>query len=162
MNYYWVFNFFFLIHFYFRSVKFGETQMFDFSFANGQFHCFHLMNASLHLFNFYLTFEPWPLPMTMAIANDQWPWSFFYNLLFHSEPSARGILIAYTNVWGTLGNLFVFVLNTLIPWRMVALVCMFVPIITVVALCFVSISQKNAYFNGDFFFGSFNHFDFGS
>lgn len=59
--------------------------------------------------------------------------------LFHcSEPSYRGILIAYTNVSGTFGMLVVSVLNTMLPWRTVALVCLFVPILTVIALLFVS------------------------
>lgn len=35
--------------------------------------------------------------------------------------------------------MLVFVLNTLMPWRTVALVCLFLPVLTVVALCFVSI-----------------------
>ncbi|XP_055326069.1 facilitated trehalose transporter Tret1-like [Sitodiplosis mosellana] len=54
-----------------------------------------------------------------------------------TEPSYRGILIAYTNVFGSFGMMLVLVLNTMLPWRMVGLVCMFIPIFTVLALCFV-------------------------
>lgn len=46
-------------------------------------------------------------------------------------------MIAYTHFGWTLGMILVSVLNTLLPWRMVAFVCMFVPIITAIALCFV-------------------------
>ncbi|XP_055307472.1 facilitated trehalose transporter Tret1-like, partial [Sitodiplosis mosellana] len=53
------------------------------------------------------------------------------------SPSLRGVLLAYSNIAGTLGMFFVLILNTLMPWRIVGLVCMFVPIGTIVALCFV-------------------------
>lgn len=59
------------------------------------------------------------------------------------EPAFRGILIAYTHAGWTLGMLVVSILNTLLPWRTVALICMFVPVLTTLALCFVS--------NGNFF-----------
>lgn len=54
-----------------------------------------------------------------------------------TEPKFRGIMIAYTHVGWTLGLLLVSVLNTLMPWRTVALVCMFVPILTAISVCFV-------------------------
>lgn len=54
------------------------------------------------------------------------------------EPSIRGVMIAYTHVGWTLGMLFVSVMNTFMPWRTVGLVCMLVPILTAIALCFVS------------------------
>lgn len=54
------------------------------------------------------------------------------------EPSLRGLMIAYSSFSVTLGCLFIFTLNTLMPWRMVALVCMFVPILTIVGLFLVS------------------------
>lgn len=79
----------------------------------------------------------------------------------YSEPSFRGVMIAYSNVSGTLGMLLVFVLNTMMPWRMVALICLFVPILTVVALYFVSVcvlkkkSKNNIkIFNKSFWAGS--------
>lgn len=65
-------------------------------------------------------------------------------LLCHfSEPKYRGVMIAYSAITGTLGMLFVFVLNILMPWRTAAMVCMFVPILTIVALCFVSTKNSS-------------------
>lgn len=46
-------------------------------------------------------------------------------------------MIAYVNVSVTIGMLLVFVLNTLMPWRVVALVSLFIPILTTIALIFV-------------------------
>lgn len=57
-----------------------------------------------------------------------------------SEPSFRGVMIAYTHIGWTLGMLFVSIMNTIMPWRMVGLACMSVPILTAIALCFVSCS----------------------
>lgn len=59
------------------------------------------------------------------------------------EPKFRSVMIAYTHVGWTLGMLIVSILNTLMPWRTVALVCMFVPALTAIALCFVSIDSTN-------------------
>lgn len=56
-----------------------------------------------------------------------------------SEPAHRGTLIAFTNVTVTIGISLLFVLNTLMPWRMVGLFCMFIPIVTIIAMCFVSV-----------------------
>lgn len=58
--------------------------------------------------------------------------------MIFSEPSVRGIMVAYSSMNVTLGALLVFTLNTFMSWRMVGLVCMFVPILTMIALCFVS------------------------
>lgn len=54
-----------------------------------------------------------------------------------SEPSTRGILVTYTNLGTSLGGSVVFFLNTLTEWRIVGLIIMGVPIVTVVALYFV-------------------------
>lgn len=54
-----------------------------------------------------------------------------------SEPATRGILISYTNLGTPLGGFVVFFLNTLTTWRTVGLICLCVPILTVVALTFV-------------------------
>lgn len=62
--------------------------------------------------------------------------TFIFICIF-SEPSLRGILIAYTSAMFSFGMLFVFTLNTLFAWRTVALICMFIPILTVIGLCFV-------------------------
>lgn len=56
----------------------------------------------------------------------------------YSEPAYRGVMIAYVNVSVTIGMLLVFVLNTLMAWRVVALVSLALPIITTIALAFVS------------------------
>ncbi|XP_055301803.1 facilitated trehalose transporter Tret1-like [Sitodiplosis mosellana] len=53
------------------------------------------------------------------------------------EPAYRGVLIAYVNVSVTIGMLLVFVLNTLMSWRTVALVSLCLPILTTIALIFV-------------------------
>lgn len=50
--------------------------------------------------------------------------------------------MAYTYVGSTFGALFVSILNTLMPWRMVAFACIFVPILTLIILLFVSNSKK--------------------
>lgn len=57
-----------------------------------------------------------------------------------SEPSIRGILIACANVCVTLGFFIVLYLNTLMSWRQVALICSILPLITMIAICFVSIN----------------------
>ncbi|XP_055308983.1 facilitated trehalose transporter Tret1-like [Sitodiplosis mosellana] len=53
------------------------------------------------------------------------------------EPSTRGVLIAYSGISVTLGIFMVFGLNTLMAWRSVALVCLAMPVITAVAVCFI-------------------------
>lgn len=58
------------------------------------------------------------------------------------EPEFRNFLMAYTYIGMTFGSLFVSVLNTLMPWRMVAFVCIFVPISSTALLCFVSYISK--------------------
>lgn len=57
------------------------------------------------------------------------------------EPSVRGVLIAYSALSGTFGAFFVYSLNTLMPWRTLALICMFVPILAIIALLFVCIGR---------------------
>lgn len=54
-----------------------------------------------------------------------------------SEPATRGILISYANLGTPLGGFVVFFLNTVLPWRTVGLICLCVPILTVIALIFV-------------------------
>lgn len=56
------------------------------------------------------------------------------------EPEFRSFLMAYTYIGMTFGSLFVSILNTLMPWRLVAMVCIFVPIANTALLCFVSFS----------------------
>ncbi|CAD7092819.1 unnamed protein product [Hermetia illucens] len=53
------------------------------------------------------------------------------------EPSIRGILISCAGVAVTLGFLVVYLLGSLMDWRTAALVCLCVPVMTMVAICFV-------------------------
>lgn len=55
------------------------------------------------------------------------------------EPEFRSFLMAYAYIGMTFGSLIVSVLNTLMPWRLVAMVCISVPISNLVLLCFVSV-----------------------
>lgn len=50
----------------------------------------------------------------------------------------RGILIGYSSMNIRFGTIAVYVLNQLMPWRIVALVCLSVPMACAIALCFVS------------------------
>lgn len=65
----------------------------------------------------------------------QWIQSIF--LLISSQKSIRGILIALSGIAATLGLFIVFLLGSLTEWRNVALYCLSVPIITMVAVCFI-------------------------
>lgn len=56
-----------------------------------------------------------------------------------SEPSTRGVLMGYTIICHTIGIFTTFFLNTLMPWRTVAMVCLGMPAITAIAICFVSV-----------------------
>lgn len=61
------------------------------------------------------------------------------NFVFNfSEPSVRGVLIGYTYIYAAVGAVTIYLLNTLMPWRTVCLICLLVPIITAIAICFVS------------------------
>lgn len=60
-----------------------------------------------------------------------------FQLFNSSEPSHQSFFMKYTSMFSTVGMLFVFILNTLIPWRTAGLVCMFVPILSLIALFFV-------------------------
>lgn len=62
----------------------------------------------------------------------------FISLTLLSEPSTRGILVSLTFISVTLGMFLVLLLNTLMPWRTIALVCLIWPVITAIAICFVS------------------------
>lgn len=59
------------------------------------------------------------------------------NLIVSSEPSLRVYMMGYTYLGRTLGMLVISVLNTLMPWRIIAFICMFVPIITTFGLFFI-------------------------
>lgn len=70
---------------------------------------------------------------------------FFYFFIFRrSEPSVRGILTACAGISATTGIFLVFLLGSLLAWRDVALICAFVPAVTMIAVCFVSICHPNS------------------
>lgn len=54
------------------------------------------------------------------------------------EAEFRSFLMAYTFISLPLGSLFVSVLNTWMPWRTAAMVCMLVPIGTIILCLLVS------------------------
>lgn len=55
------------------------------------------------------------------------------------QKSIRGTLIALSGIAATLGLFIVFLLGSLTEWRNVALYCINIPILTMVAVCFVSV-----------------------
>lgn len=61
-----------------------------------------------------------------------------------TQPGIRGILIACAGVSVMLGIFIVYILGTLALWRNVALMCLTVPLVTVVAIYFVSFSERRA------------------
>lgn len=60
---------------------------------------------------------------------------FFF--FFYSQPSIRGILISCAGVAVTLGLFIVYLLGSVTDWRTAALICLTVPLFTIVAICFV-------------------------
>lgn len=60
-----------------------------------------------------------------------------------SEPSIRGILTAFASICATIGLFLVYLLNTFMPWRMVGLMCLAVPLIAMIAICFVSNTREH-------------------
>lgn len=58
-----------------------------------------------------------------------------YNLF--REPSIRGILTSCAGVSVQLGIFTVYFLGTVVTWRVAALICLAVPLSTLVAICFV-------------------------
>ncbi|XP_055387594.1 facilitated trehalose transporter Tret1-like isoform X2 [Condylostylus longicornis] len=54
-----------------------------------------------------------------------------------SQPSIRGVLISCAGISVTLGIFIVYWLGSITTWRIAALICLSVPLVTVVAICFV-------------------------
>lgn len=54
-----------------------------------------------------------------------------------SEPSTRGVLIGYTFICHTLGMFIIMALNMFMPWRTVSLVCLGLPVIAAISICFI-------------------------
>lgn len=57
---------------------------------------------------------------------------------FNSEPSIRGVLLSLTPIAGSAGNFLVQLLGSFLSWRQVSLITAALPIIIVIAICFVS------------------------
>lgn len=55
-----------------------------------------------------------------------------------AEPSIRGILTASTTIAAALGIALIYFLGTQMAWRNAALVCVFVPILSIFLTAFVS------------------------
>ncbi|XP_031636109.1 facilitated trehalose transporter Tret1-like [Contarinia nasturtii] len=53
------------------------------------------------------------------------------------EPSVRGVLIGYTFIFGTIGMFTIYLMNTLMAWRTVCFICLWVPVFTAFAICFI-------------------------
>ncbi|GAB0097348.1 facilitated trehalose transporter Tret1 [Sergentomyia squamirostris] len=53
------------------------------------------------------------------------------------QPSIRGIITSCTGVAATLGFFIGYLLGTLVTWREAALICLTIPIFTIIAICFV-------------------------
>lgn len=61
------------------------------------------------------------------------------------EPSTRGVLVSLSFISGTVGTFLAFFLNTLMPWRNLALICLTWPFLTAIAICFVSTNQMSVH-----------------
>lgn len=72
--------------------------------------------------------------------------SKFVQTSLFSEPSSRGTLVSLTPISVTIGSFLCLFLNTLMPWRSIALVFLTCPIMTAIAICFVRFCWNNFYF----------------
>lgn len=75
----------------------------------------------------------------MVFLNEN-EFSIFF--LRSSEPSTRGVLLGYTLICTTVGMLTIYIMNTMMAWRTVAMVCSAVPVISLIAVYFVSLKQN--------------------
>lgn len=69
---------------------------------------------------------------------------FFFCNNFQSEASTRGALSGYMFICLSFGMFIINVLNTCMPWRTAALFCSTVPVISAIAICFVSFLMHEA------------------
>ncbi|XP_031636111.1 sugar transporter ERD6-like 4 [Contarinia nasturtii] len=53
------------------------------------------------------------------------------------EASRRSVLLGYTLICYTMGMCTIFIMNTLMAWRVASLICLFLPFLTMIALCFI-------------------------
>lgn len=63
---------------------------------------------------------------------------YFFVIYEYSEPSIRGVITAMAGISATLGLFIVFTMGNFIAWRNVAIICLAVPVITMIAVYFVS------------------------
>lgn len=59
--------------------------------------------------------------------------------MYTSQPSIRGILVACSGVAVVLGFFLMYLLGAILTWRTVALISTALPIVTFIAISFVSI-----------------------
>lgn len=62
---------------------------------------------------------------------------FFFGL--NSEPSVRGVLTACSGISAAGGFFMIFLLGSMMAWRTAAIICLSIPLATLVAICFVRI-----------------------
>lgn len=60
-----------------------------------------------------------------------------------SEPSIRGVLMAFSGISSAAGTFMVFLFGTFCEWRQVALYCSFVPMLTLFGVFFVMVEPTN-------------------
>lgn len=66
------------------------------------------------------------------------------SLNFGSESSLRGVFMAMSGIAATLGFFIVYLLGSVTEWRNVALCGFVVPLITMIAVCFVRVFPKDS------------------
>lgn len=62
-----------------------------------------------------------------------------------SEPSIRGVLMAFSGISSAAGTFMVFLLGAFYQWRQVAFFCSFVPMAMLFAVCFVMEDNSSLY-----------------
>lgn len=128
--------------------NFGRVNLFGIKFEHTPFSHF--------FWNLVLKLNNWIFQTHIISFESDFYYFFivFFNFLnftlsicyLQSEPSVRGILIGYSNINIRAGTFAVYVLNTLMAWRTVALICLTVPIASIISLCFVSFCHFFSHF----------------
>lgn len=70
------------------------------------------------------------------------PQTFHFFHSSSSEPSTRGVLLGFTMICTTAGMLTIYIMNTMMAWRTVAMMCSVVPVISAITIYFVSLQSK--------------------
>lgn len=63
----------------------------------------------------------------------------FLQFVRYSEPSIRGNIMGCMGICGTLAMFMVYLLGSYLPWRQVALICFFVPTLSMLSSLLVSV-----------------------